>query len=132
MPSPLWKKLGYKEGDRACIIHPPAKYMDWVSPLPQGINFSGKENFNLVHIFTNDYEQFLEDLLLARERILQNGMIWVSWYKKASGLPSELNEDLIRQTALAHRLVDVKVCSINEHWSGLKLVIPVRYRSGGT
>ena len=130
MPGPLWKKLGYREGCRACIVHQPAEYMDWVSPLPHGVDFSGKENLNLVHIFTNDHRQLLENLLRARERILPNGMVRVSWHKKASRLPSELNEDLIRETAVAHGLVDVRVCSINEHWSALKLVIPVRYRSG--
>ena len=129
MPNPLWKKLGYRTGYRACLIHPPEGYLDWVSPLPEKIDFSVNDQLHLVHLFTNPCEELKNELLQARGRIVQNGMIWVSWYKKASGLHSELSEHLIRTTAIDYRLVDVKVCSINDQWSALKLVIPVIYRS---
>jgi hypothetical protein len=55
-------------------------------------------------------------------------IIWVSWYKKSSGMHTDLTEDIIRQSALAHGLVDVKVCAINDDWSGLKLVVPLANR----
>lgn len=129
MQNPLWKKLGYRAGFRACLVNPPEEYMDWVSPLPQGISFHCTRDMDMVHMFTNEYQAFRDELLLARGSSKQNGMIWISWHKKASRLPSELSEDLIRETAIEHRLVDVKVCSINQVWSGLKLVIPVRFRS---
>ena len=130
MPTPLWKKLGYKEGFRVRLVHPPVKYMEWVAPLPEGVGFNEEGKYNLVHIFTNDFDEFMDELLYARTRIQSDGMIWISWFKRASKLPSELTEDLIRETAIANRLVDVKVCSINDQWSALKLVIPVRFRGG--
>lgn len=84
--------------------------------------------FDLVWIFTNTSKEMETSLNKLSKRIVSNGMIWVSWYKKASKMPTELNEDMIRDTALALDLVDVKVASVNDHWSGLKLVIPVKNR----
>ncbi len=63
-----------------------------------------------------------------RDEIEQNGMIWISWPKKASKMPTDITEDVIRNLALANGLVDVKVCAVDEIWSGLKLVIPVKDR----
>ena len=83
---------------------------------------------DFIHLFTNNTTE-LETLLLEyQDRIVQNGFIWVSWHKKSSKLNSEINEDIIRNTALALKLVDVKVCSVNEIWSALKLVIRVKLR----
>jgi hypothetical protein len=69
-----------------------------------------------------------KSLVSLREEIDDRGMIWVSWYKKSSGMSSEVTEDIIRDTALALGLVDVKVCAVTEEWSGLKLVIRVENR----
>lgn len=128
MQTPLRKKLGYQNAFRTRLFKPPKGYLEWIEPLPEGVTFPDDGPFDLVHIFSNEKEEFTDQLLTARQQIVPNGMIWVSWYKKASGLPSELTEDIIREAAIAHRLVDVKVCRINDQWSGLKLVIPVKYR----
>lgn len=128
MATPLWKKLGYKEHFEVLIINEPASYHKWIQPLPEGIKFGESDHLDLVHLFTNSIVELEEGLLSFQKRIKQNGKIWVSWYKKASKLPTEINEDIIRDTSLAIGLVDVKVCSINEQWSALKMVIPLKLR----
>jgi hypothetical protein len=67
-------------------------------------------------------------LPLLKKEIEQNGMIWVSWPKKTSKISSDVSEDLIRNYALETGLVDIKVCLVNEDWSALKLVIPLKHR----
>jgi hypothetical protein len=77
----------------------------------------------ILHLFTNSRDELFRVLDEARSFIKQDGMIWVSWYKKAAKLPSEITEDTVRDAALPLGLVDVKVCAVDEKWSGLKLVI---------
>ena len=83
----------------------------------------------MIHLFTNDFNELAESLFDFQNRIKDSGSIWVSWYKKAAKLPTELTEDIIRNTALEMKLVDVKVCAVDEKWSGLKLVIRRENRS---
>jgi hypothetical protein len=128
MATPLWKKIGYKSGFDALIINAPDSYFDWVHPLPENVNFGKSCDLDLIHLFTNSIEELELGLIKYRKMIKQHGMIWVSWYKKASKMPTEINEDIIRDTALAIDLVDVKVCSVNAQWSGLKIVIPLKMR----
>jgi hypothetical protein len=128
MATPLWKKLGYKAHFQVLIVNEPKSYFEWVQPLPEGVKFGGPRDLDLIHFFTNSVQELEEGLLSLQKLIKQNGMIWVSWYKKASKLSTEINEDVIRDTSIAIGLVDVKVCSINEHWSALKMVIPVKLR----
>jgi hypothetical protein len=89
---------------------------------------SGKENIDLIHFFTNSTAELEEKLPEMKEQIKKNGCIWVSWFKKTSGKSSELNDHIVRDTALALGLVDVKVCSVSDDWSGQKLVYRLRDR----
>ena len=75
------------------------------------------------HLFTKKKSELEKHLKVARTRIISDGMVWVSWPKKSSGIPSEVTEDTVREIALPLGLVDVKVCAVDETWSGLKLVI---------
>lgn len=84
--------------------------------------------YDVVHLFTNRAKTVEKILIKFKSQIVQNGMIWVSWYKKSSKKQTEVNENLIRNRALALNLVDVKVVSINQEWSALKLVIPLKFR----
>ena len=87
-----------------------------------------RKSYDLVWLYTNKTAE-LEDFLKKSRRIIaSNGMIWVSWHKKASKKPTEINEDMIRATALALDLVDVKVASVDDTWSALKMVIPIKRR----
>jgi len=81
------------------------------------------EEIDLVHLFTKNRSELLELLTRYKRKIKQNGAIWVSWPKKASGIQSEITEDTVREVALPLGLVDIKVCAVDETWSGLKLVI---------
>lgn len=123
--TPLAKKLGIKEGMKVVLIDPPINYRDLVEPLPDGVSIreSLSKDADFVHLFTNSRDGLFRGLDEAKRAIRQDGMIWVSWYKKAAKLPTEITEDAVREAALPLGLVDVKVCAVDEKWSGLKLVI---------
>jgi len=127
--TPLVKKLGIKSGYRVRFIDVPDAYLEWIAPVPE-IILSRRPPYDFVHLFVNRIAKLEKSLSTLREQLDDKGMIWVSWYKKTSGNASELTEDIIRDTALALGLVDVKVCAVSEAWSGLKLVIRVENRKG--
>jgi hypothetical protein len=123
--TPLARKLGIKAGTILHPVHAPGEYLALLEPLPENVtvveNVAGE--LDLVHLFSKKRSELLELLTRYRRKIKQNGAIWVSWPKKASGIPSELTEDTVREVALPLGLVDIKVCAVDATWSGLKLVI---------
>lgn len=129
--TPLWKKLGFKESFNIRTIATPANYAELLKGMPEGVSFDmdNSTERDLIHFFTKDARELSETLPQLRKEIKQNGMIWVSWPKRASKVPTDVNEDLIRDLALKIGLVDVKVCAVDQIWSGLKLVIPVKDRN---
>jgi hypothetical protein len=124
--TPLLKKLGIKADFTVRVVNQPDNYFDLLAPITvEGLVFlhSLQPELDLVHLFTNSRDELMEELSLNRNLIKPEGSIWVSWYKKAAKLPTEITEDTIREAALPMGLVDVKVCAVDEKWSGLKLVI---------
>ena len=123
--TPLFKKLGIKDGYTVYVKNPPANYEKLLAGMPDNVQFleSPTSKADLIHIFCRNYAEFADDLNKLRHSIKENGSIWVSWYKKASKIPTDITEDLIRNFALEIGLVDVKVCAVDEIWSGLKIVI---------
>ena len=123
--TPLAKKLGIKEGSDVLTINAPDDYADLVAPLPDGVTLSegARSGVDLIHLFTNSRDELSEKLGICVRAIKQDGSIWVSWYKKAAKLPTEITEDTVREAAFPLGLVDVKVCAVDERWSALKLVI---------
>ena len=123
--TPLAKKLGIKQGCRLKTWNAPANYEELLAPIPPDVQISTviRSNVDLWHLFTTTKSELSKSLRTAQKQIRQDGMIWVSWPKKSSGVPSEITEDTIREVALPMGLVDVKVCAVDEIWSGLKLVI---------
>lgn len=123
--TPLAKKLGIKPGDYVLTVNAPDDYRELLEPIPDNVAISSRVRpaADMVHIFTNSREELFRTLSVSRLAIKQDGSIWVSWYKKAARLRTEVTEDLIREAALPLGLVDVKVCAVDERWSGLKLVI---------
>ena len=122
----LWKKLGYKTGDQAFVEGAPPTYdamlglppdisVQWTKRVQSGISF--------VHLFSTSRAELEPKLRSWRKSIAPAGVIWVSWPKKSSGVPSDITENVIREIALPLGLVDVKVCAVDDTWSGLKLVI---------
>lgn len=123
--TPLTKKLGIKEQSRVRVDHAPNNYLDLLQPLPQGVLISNRlrKNIDIWHLFTKSKNELPGKLQTAMNCIPSNGIIWVSWPKKASAVLTDMTEDRIREAALPLGLVDTKVCAIDEVWSGLKLVI---------
>jgi hypothetical protein len=116
--------FGLKPGMLSLIVNPPENYEDIMS----GWNFeSATDKLDFIHLFVKT-EQDLAQLADLKSKLLPAGMIWVSWLKKSSGIPTDVTENDIRSLALNIGLVDVKVCAVSDIWSGLKLVIPVAQR----
>lgn len=123
--TPLVKKLGIKAGFRVFIRHAPDQYPTLLEPLPEDVHFlkRGTAELDMIQIFSKSASSLEKMLKGDLHRIKQNGMIWVSWPKKAAKIETDITEDVVRQIALPMGLVDVKVCAIDQVWSGLKLVI---------
>jgi Protein of unknown function (DUF3052) len=129
--TPLGKKLGIKDGFVVLTVNAPVNYLELVEPLPDGVIVGSEDTLptgrvsalDVVHLFTNSRDELFSELARLRNVIKQDGAIWVSWYKKAAKLPTEITEDTVREAAFPLGLVDVKVCAVDEKWSGLKVVI---------
>lgn len=123
--TPLNRKLGIREGSRVRVVNPPQDYARLIAPLPKNVTLSARlrKEIDICHVFLkreNDLRRLLPTLLGS---IRQSGCIWVSWPKKASGVATDITEGTIRDVALPLKLVDIKVCAVDDTWSGLKLVI---------
>lgn len=123
--TPLAKKLGIKEGFLMLGINAPDNFEQLLTPLPHDVEIlkTPRADVDLIHLFTNSRDELFSKLAECVRLIKQNGTIWVSWYKKAAKLPTEITEDTVREAAFPLGLVDIKVCAVDEKWSGLKLVI---------
>lgn len=126
--TPLAKKLGYKPGTTVTMIGAPAFMTEVVRAAGATAQTAKgaktiKGPVAAVHVFTDSAAALKAALPPAMKAVAPGGMIWVSWPKKASKVPTDITEDVIRKVALPLGLVDVKVCAVDEVWSGLKLVI---------
>jgi hypothetical protein len=123
--TPLVKKLGFKTDMTFHGVHVPDHYFELVGNLPHGVKLlerlQGRVDF--IHLFTTETTELARWLSKCLKHLQPDGTIWVSWPKKASKVPTDITEDVIRKVALPLGLVDVKVCAVDEVWSGLKLVI---------
>lgn len=133
--TPLLKKLGVKPGQCGLLINLP----DEIEPLK---NFDQWKRikiadslrgiiggpYDYIHLFCSDKKDLIRGIEKSKNQMSDNAMIWVSWPKKASGVPSTVAEGDVRSLAIKFGLVDIKICAVNDVWSGLKLVIPVKDR----
>ena len=131
--TPLAKKLGIKEGFKIRLINQPEYYFDLFTDMPANITLlkDKRSQKNFIHYFSKQAKDLQRNIPLLKNEIEVNGIIWISWPKKASKMATDVTEDVIRSIALANGLVDIKVCAVDETWSGLKLVIPVKDRGKG-
>jgi hypothetical protein len=124
--TPLWKKLGYKNDIVAHIDGPPKGYVNSLA-LPSDMSVKWdtrvKEGIGFVHVFASSRSELKAKLPRFRKLIVSDGVIWISWPKKSSGVETDVTEDVVREIALPIGLVDIKVCAVDETWSGLKLMI---------
>jgi hypothetical protein len=128
---PLSQKLGLKPGFCILVDGAPEDYRKLVGEWPDGAKLVGKAagKLDVVHLFATEAKGLAARLRKYRDAIAPDGMIWVSWPKKTSGVATDLSDVVVRDTALPLGLVDIKVCAVNEVWSGLKFVIPKAQRS---
>ncbi|WP_417465961.1 DUF3052 domain-containing protein [Kordiimonas sp.] len=120
--TPLIKKLGIKDGFRIQTRNAPAHYGELLGPLPVGVT-NAETACDFIHAFYIERSDFASEIQGLIDTIKRDGMIWISWPKRASKVPTSMTEDVVREVALPLGLVDVKVCAVDEVWSGLKLVI---------
>jgi hypothetical protein len=123
--TPLAKKLNLRDGQRVWFDAMPETVIDEIDEYALELTFVAgpEDNPDASHIFVTERGPLEEKLAALRDTMAKDGHVWVSWPKKASGVPSELTEDTIREVALPMGLVDTKICAVDETWSGLKLVI---------
>lgn len=129
-PTPLSRKLGIRSGMRVLVTDPPAGYWDRLGDALAGTHrgVQGGRHADFIHVFA-PRRSFLESRLPGlRARLEPDGMLWVSWPKRASGVETDLTREVVRELGLAAGLVDVKVCAVDETWSALKFVVPVAAR----
>ncbi len=128
--TPLARKLTLKDGFRVFWLDMPASVEAEIAA--QNLHLvpvAATETMDAAHLFVTKADRLREHLGDLRGIIAQDGMIWVSWPKKASKRPTDITEDVIRDIALPMGLVDIKVCAVDETWSGLKLVIRKELRT---
>jgi hypothetical protein len=123
--TPLAKKLGIRAGARLFVHAAPDNYRELLAPLPEDLTWLGRvdTSVDLAHLFATRRADLRTQLLRARRDMRDDAVIWVSWPKKSSGVASDITEDVVRELALPTGLVDIKVCAVDETWSGLKLMI---------
>jgi len=128
--TPLIRKLGIKPGASVLILEAPRGYTKMLGPLPDRAKVvkTPKPGLDFIQLFTTRRSDLERRFGALQKALAPAGMLWVSWPKKASGVETDVTEDVVREVALARGLVDVKVCAVDETWSGLKLVRRVRDR----
>jgi hypothetical protein len=127
---PLLVKLGMKPGARIRIEGAPEGYEALLGPFPEGVTEAerGRGVCDFAQLFVSQKSELERALPRLKASLHRDGMLWVSWPKRSSGVATDITESTVRTAALAIGLVDVKVCAVTEVWSGLKLVIPLKDR----
>jgi hypothetical protein len=129
--TPLPKKLGIKEGSRIALVNAPKDFESELGELPDNVQFikgAGK-SLDIILFFVLNERALVRDFAKLAGRLTPNGMLWIAWPKKSSSVTTDLSEQRVREIGLDAGLVDVKVCAIDETWSGLKFVYRLKDRS---
>ena len=123
--TPLPQKLGIKAGQKICTIGAPVDYRKLLAPLPEKVSFAKEieASATFIHAFISERKALERELKRLRKLLADAGVLWISWPKKSSGVATDVTEDVIREVALPLGFVDVKVCAVDETWSGLKLMV---------
>jgi hypothetical protein len=120
--TPLIDKLGIKAGARAQFVSEPRELLELLGGLPLGTKVVTRGALDFAVLFVKSSAELRRSFSRFRDRLESNGMLWVAWPKKASGISTDLTDNVVRQFGLESGLVDVKVCAIDGTWSGLKFV----------
>jgi len=127
--TPLHKKLGIKAGSRAWFSGAPKGYESELEKAG-GFQIAGQlsKDLDFLHLFSRKRGELAEAFPRLKKAIKPDGIIWISWPKKSSGVETDLDENMVREIGLRAGLVDVKVCAVDETWSGLKFVFRLKDR----
>jgi hypothetical protein len=128
--TPLTRKLGIKEGFRVALIGAPDGFRKELTEMPAGVTFvtSLATQLDVILFFVKSQSEMTSNFPRLSAKLKPAGMLWIAWPKRASGVATDLSDNSVRQIGLDAGLVDVKVCAVNEIWSGLKFVIRVKDR----
>jgi hypothetical protein len=128
--TPLPRKLGIKEGARVALVDAPDNFEATLGALPDGVTVRTRARgpVDVIVFFTASRAKLERRIVTLRSALDPAGRLWVAWPKRASGVPTDVTEDVVREIALAHRLVDNKVAALDETWSGLQLVFRLKDR----
>jgi len=131
--TPLAKKLGIKPGSNVFVDGAPTAYEQLLAPMPDGVSVQSAvdSSTDVMHLFATSKAELAVALKRALRQLRPDAALWVSWPKKASRVPTDITEDAIRELALPLGLVDIKVCAVDDVWSGLKLVLRKEHRPAG-
>ncbi len=123
--TPLARKLGVRPNERLIALNAPSNYRSLLEGLPEGVAISSRvaAGATFVHLFVKQRADLAKQLIALRTKLDDAGMLWISWPKKAAKVETDITEDTIREVALPLGFVDVKVCAVDETWSGLKLMV---------
>lgn len=126
----LTEKLGIKEGAKIAILHPPPDYAATLGPMPRNVVALKKlqSQTDFIQFFAMERGALESNFPELKRALAPDGMLWISWPKRASKIATDLNENLVRKIGLSHGLVDIKVCAVDETWSGLKFVYRIKDR----
>ncbi len=130
--TPLAKKLGIKDGQRIAFIGAPPEFAGDLGDIPDHLRdvSRGRSEIDLAVLFVLEQRALRKGFAPLAKRLAPAGMLWVSWPKKASKVPTDVTENIVRDHGLGVGLVDVKICAVNEVWSGLKFVRRLKDRPG--
>jgi hypothetical protein len=130
--TPLARKLGLKEDSQVALLGAPKDFERVLEPLPRGVKLQRRAgaHSDIVHLFVTRREELEEELIRLRALLRPAAVLWISWPKKAAKVPTTVTEETIRELALPLGWVDIKVCAVDEIWSGLKLVVRKALRDG--
>lgn len=128
MPNPLYKKLGLKDGQKVILTNIPENYFDLLEDVPEVEEAEGNEQADFVHIFESSLSALEKSFAEAYKKLSPKGMIWVSWPKKTSNVPTDLDYHAAKAVAVKHGMVDVKISAIDDTWTACKYVVPLKNR----
>lgn len=129
--TPLAKKLGIKDGSRIALINAPKNFQSELKELPENVQFTKRptKSLDIILFFVVTESALTRDFSKLSARLIANGMIWIAWPKKSSGVATDLSFERVQRIGLDAGLVDVKICAIDDTWSGLKFVYRLKDRS---
>ena len=128
--TPLAKKIGIKEGSRVALVNAPKDFQFEPKKLPDNVEFVKPQakSLDIILFFVTTKRTLAKDFSKLAGRLTPNGMIWIAWPKKSSGVATDLSFERVQRIGLDAGLVDVKICAVDETWSGLKFVYRLKDR----